>query len=120
MSLDIASLNSGSNGNCYYVGNEREAVLVDAGLSCKETLRRMERMGLSMSRVRAIFISHEHDDHILGAEVLSARYQLPVYLTGGTNNHLRLPLDPHVNEAIAAGCSGSGRRIDSDCFSQIT
>ena len=40
MSLQIASLNSGSNGNCYYVGNEQDAVLVDVGLSCKETERR--------------------------------------------------------------------------------
>jgi hypothetical protein len=39
MSLYIASLNSGSNANCYYIGNSREAVLVDAGLSCRETER---------------------------------------------------------------------------------
>jgi phosphoribosyl 1,2-cyclic phosphodiesterase len=103
MALEIASLNSGSNGNCYYIGNEREAVLVDAGLSCKETVRRMERIGLSMSRVRAIFISHEHDDHILGAEVLSARYQLPVYLTRGTREQLRLPLDPTLARPILPG-----------------
>ena len=49
MALSIASLNSGSNGNCYYVGNEEGAVLIDAGLSCKEIERRMDRLGLSMS-----------------------------------------------------------------------
>jgi phosphoribosyl 1,2-cyclic phosphodiesterase len=65
MSLYITSLNSGSNGNCYYVGNEHDAILVDAGISCRETERRLSRLDLSMSNVRAVFISHEHYDHCL-------------------------------------------------------
>lgn len=96
MSLFIASLNSGSNGNSYYIGNEAEAVLIDAGLSCRETERRMRRLGLSLERVRAIFISHEHDDHIRGLYVLSQRYQLPVYITDPTLRHCRFPPDPHL------------------------
>ena len=48
MSLFITSLNSGSNGNCYYIGNHNEAILVDAGISCRETEKRMKRLGLSM------------------------------------------------------------------------
>lgn len=48
MSLQITSLNSGSNGNCYYIGNATEAVLIDAGISCRETERRMKRLGLKM------------------------------------------------------------------------
>lgn len=91
MTLFIASLNSGSNGNCYYVGNQEEAVLIDAGLSCRETERRMRRMGLPLSRIRAIFISHEHDDHIRGLEVLAHRYQLPVYITRPTLDQCRFP-----------------------------
>lgn len=90
MSLFIASLNSGSNGNCYYVGNDREALLIDAGLSCRETELRMQRLGLSMGLVRGIFISHEHDDHIRGVAVLSRRYQLPVYITAATREHVSL------------------------------
>lgn len=82
--LFIASLNSGSNGNCYYVGNHEEAILIDAGISCKETEIRMERLGLSMHHVKAIFISHEHSDHIRGIAVMAKRYQLPVYITAGT------------------------------------
>src|ERR1700733_11540476 len=84
MSLFIASLNSGSNGNCYYVGNEHEAVLIDAGISCRETERRMLRLGLSMRKVKAIFVSHEHSDHINGIPVLAKKYQLPVYITPPT------------------------------------
>ncbi|MCX6271105.1 MAG: MBL fold metallo-hydrolase [Bacteroidetes bacterium] len=81
MSIFLAALNSGSNGNCYYVGNEQDAVLVDAGISCRETERRMSRLGLTLEKVRAVFISHEHTDHIRGAEVLSRKYKLPVYLS---------------------------------------
>src|SRR6478735_1012788 len=87
MSLFITSLNSGSNGNCYYVGNEREAILVDAGISCRETEKRMLRLGLSMQKVKAIFISHEHTDHIKGLGVLARKYRLPVYVTDGTVHH---------------------------------
>lgn len=92
MSLHIASLNSGSNGNCYYVANQREAVLVDVGISCREVERRMARLQLSMSKVKAIFISHEHSDHIKGVQVLSKKYRLPVYITETTHRHSGLAL----------------------------
>ncbi|MBL7137978.1 MAG: MBL fold metallo-hydrolase [Bacteroidales bacterium] len=81
MSLYLASLNSGSNGNCYYIGNSHDAVLIDAGISCRETERRMARLGLSIRKVRAIFISHEHRDHIRGVEVLSRKHGIPVYMS---------------------------------------
>jgi phosphoribosyl 1,2-cyclic phosphodiesterase len=84
MSLFIASLNSGSNGNCYYIGNGEEAVFIDAGLSCRETELRMNRLGLQMNRVKAIFISHEHSDHIQGVATLVSKYQIPVYFTQTT------------------------------------
>jgi len=92
MSLFITSLNSGSNGNCYYIGNAHEAVLIDAGISCKETEKRIQRLGLSMQKVKAIFITHEHIDHIKGVEVLANRHQLPVYITAATlhNSHARI------------------------------
>lgn len=84
MPVFITSLNSGSNGNCYYIGNGTEAVLVDAGISCRETETRMKRLGLSISTIKAIFVSHEHADHITGIPVLSKKYQLPVYITKAT------------------------------------
>jgi phosphoribosyl 1,2-cyclic phosphodiesterase len=96
MSLFITSLNSGSNGNCYYIGNEQDAILVDAGISCRETEKRMLRLGLSMQKVRAIFISHEHSDHIRGVTVLAKKYQLPVYITPKTMLHGGLMLEGHL------------------------
>lgn len=92
MQLFITSLNSGSNGNCYYVGNQREAILVDAGISCRETERRMKRLGLSIEKVKAIFISHEHSDHIKGIAVLARKYNLPVFITLATLQNSRLDL----------------------------
>jgi phosphoribosyl 1,2-cyclic phosphodiesterase len=96
MSLFITSLNSGSNGNCFYVGNHHEAVLVDAGISCREIEKRMMRLGLSIQKVRAVFISHEHSDHIRGLVVLAKKFQLPVYITEPTLENGRLQLDKHL------------------------
>ncbi|MFC5411898.1 MBL fold metallo-hydrolase [Larkinella bovis] len=92
MSLFITSLNSGSNGNCYYVGNEQDAVLIDAGISCRQAETRLRRLGLSMQTVRAIFISHEHSDHISGLSKLAGKYQIPVFITAQTLKNSRLPL----------------------------
>lgn len=89
MSMFIASLNSGSNGNCYYIGNSEEAIFVDAGLSCAETEQRMARLGLDMNAVKGIFISHEHSDHIFGLSALVQKYKMPVYLTTGTLREIR-------------------------------
>jgi phosphoribosyl 1,2-cyclic phosphodiesterase len=81
MALHITSLNSGSNGNCYYVGNNNAAVLVDVGISCREVEKRMKKLGLPLKNVKAIFISHEHGDHIKGVTTLANKYQLPVYIS---------------------------------------
>lgn len=96
MSLQIASLNSGSNGNCYYIGNSTEAVLVDVGISCRETEKRMTRAGLSMQKVKAIFISHEHTDHIRGLEVISRKFKIPVYINKGTLTNSKLVLEDNL------------------------
>jgi phosphoribosyl 1,2-cyclic phosphodiesterase len=102
MSLYISSLNSGSNGNCYYVGNGEEAVLIDAGISCRETERRMKRLELSLKKVKAIFVSHEHSDHIYGAPALSKKHQIPVYITQNTLLEGRLRLKPHLTHSFCA------------------
>ena len=52
MSLSIASINSGSNGNCYYLENGREAVLIDVGISCKDTEQRLKRLQLEIEKVK--------------------------------------------------------------------
>lgn len=109
MSLFVASLNSGSNGNCFYIGNHDEAVLIDAGISCRETERRMKRLDLSFEKVKAIFVTHEHADHINGIPTLVKKYKLPVYITRGTLQQGRLNLKAHLvkefraNEPVSVG-----------------
>jgi phosphoribosyl 1,2-cyclic phosphodiesterase len=102
MSFFITSLNSGSNGNCYYIGNDTDAVLVDAGISCRETEKRMRLLGLTMSRVRAIFISHEHSDHIRGLAGLSVKYTLPVFITSDTLQHCSVPVKNELSNNLIA------------------
>jgi phosphoribosyl 1,2-cyclic phosphodiesterase len=82
--LEICAIASGSNGNCYYIGNHSEAVLVDAGISCKQILLRMKERNLNPLKVKSVFITHEHSDHLSGARVFGNRMQVPVYLTAKT------------------------------------
>src|SRR5688500_20088150 len=93
MSMFICSLNSGSNANCYYLGNQQEAILVDGGLSRRETVKQLKRVGLSIKKVKAIFVSHEHGDHVHGVSSLSKKYQLPVYITTETLRNGRLEIN---------------------------
>lgn len=102
MSLFVASLNSGSNGNCYYIGNRNEAILIDAGISCRETERRLKRLELSLKRVKAIFITHEHTDHIYGVSRLSRKFNIPVYITANTLQQGRLNLKQHLTFSFNA------------------
>lgn len=102
MSLFITSLNSGSNGNCYYVGNESEAVLVDVGISCRQVEKRMSRLGLKLQNVKAIFISHEHSDHINGLESLIKKYHFPVYITPATLKNGGLQLEENLLRIFTA------------------
>lgn len=82
--LKICALASGSNGNAYYVEHQNEAVLIDAGISRRQLLQRMKVRNLSIDRVKAVFITHEHADHIRGFRVLCDKQNIPGYLTAKT------------------------------------
>lgn len=119
MSLFVTSLNSGSNGNCYYVGNQDEAVLIDAGISCRETEKRMKRLGLSMAKVKAIFISHEHSDHIRGLHSIIKKFHLPVYITPPTLSGGGLYLDPGYVRNFSADLPVTVGRLHIRAFSKF-
>jgi phosphoribosyl 1,2-cyclic phosphodiesterase len=82
--MNIASIASGSNGNCYYIENDDDAVLIDAGVSTKQIVSRIANLGLKLDKIRGVFVTHEHIDHIRGLPVLTKKYQLPVYITQNT------------------------------------
>ena len=71
--LRICVLASGSSGNCIYVESAGTALLIDAGLSARETLKRLQAAGLDPARLRAICVSHEHSDHVAGVVLPGGR-----------------------------------------------
>ncbi|MCK5730311.1 MAG: MBL fold metallo-hydrolase [Draconibacterium sp.] len=84
--LEICAIASGSNGNCYYIGNKKEAIIIDAGISAKQILQRMKERNLDASKLRACFVTHEHGDHMRGVRGVSKKLQIPIYLTAKTHN----------------------------------
>jgi phosphoribosyl 1,2-cyclic phosphodiesterase len=82
--INLCAIASGSNGNCYYIGNHHEAVLIDAGISARQIVGRMLQQGIDPAKLKAVFISHEHADHTSGARVLSKRLNIPVFVTSRT------------------------------------
>lgn len=88
MGIKLSVLASGSRGNSIYIATERVRLLVDAGLSGRETERRLLSIGASPKDLNGIVVSHEHLDHVRGVGTLSRRYKLPVYLNKGTHLHL--------------------------------
>jgi phosphoribosyl 1,2-cyclic phosphodiesterase len=80
----VAPLGSGSAGNAYYFESDGTSILVDAGLGPLETRRRLEQVGRDIEKLQAIVVTHEHYDHIRGAERIARKYGIPIYLTKGT------------------------------------
>ena len=101
--IEICALASGSNGNCYYIGNNEEAILIDAGITCKQILNRMEQKGLNPQKIKAVFISHEHSDHVRGVRVLGKKLDIPVYMTNGTFKTLYITHQPLAVRYITPG-----------------
>ena len=81
MSFQFCVLGSGSSGNSVAIWDSESLFLIDAGFSCKETVRRLGLAGLDANDLDTIFISHEHSDHINGARVLNKRFQPRVLST---------------------------------------
>lgn len=84
MVMQVCALASGSLGNCFYVGNGKGGVLVDAGISAKQICERMQERGLKPEKVKGIFVTHEHSDHVRGIDVFARRFRVPVFATRKT------------------------------------
>jgi phosphoribosyl 1,2-cyclic phosphodiesterase len=83
--VSVTVLASGSKGNSTVVSSSRTKILVDAGLSCRETFRRMQMVGETPAALSAIVVSHEHSDHVTGLCTLAKKLRIPVYMTGLTH-----------------------------------
>lgn len=82
--MGFASLGSGSKGNGTVVSLAERIFLIDCGFTVRQTEQRLARLGLSAGDIDAIFISHEHADHISGVPGLAHKYGIPVYASYGT------------------------------------
>jgi len=80
----VAPLGSGSAGNAYYFESDGTSILVDAGFGPRETKKRLEQVGRDIEKLQAIVVTHEHYDHIRGADRIARKYGIPIYLTQGT------------------------------------
>lgn len=80
-SMRFSVLGSGSRGNAVYVESGDSALLIDAGFSGKELQKRLESIGRGFDKIKAICITHEHNDHICGAGVISRRYEIPLVIS---------------------------------------
>lgn len=82
--MRLIVLASGSSGNAALIESGGRAVLLDAGISARETMRRIAISGAADARIEAIVLTHEHSDHVRGARVLARRLGVPVVGTAGT------------------------------------
>jgi phosphoribosyl 1,2-cyclic phosphodiesterase len=80
----VAPLSSGSAGNAYWFESDGTAILVDAGIGPRDTKKRLELVGRDIAKLSAIVVTHEHYDHIRGADKIARKYEVPIYLTSGT------------------------------------
>ena len=84
--MRVCALASGSSGNCFYIENEhsnnnKNAVLIDAGISAKKITERLADVGKNPENIKALFITHEHSDHIIGADVFARKFKVPIFIT---------------------------------------
>jgi phosphoribosyl 1,2-cyclic phosphodiesterase len=84
MSIKFCPLASGSNGNSIYIGTENTNILIDAGESGKKIIACMNAVKLDGNKLDALFVTHEHSDHIKGIGILSRKFDIPIYATERT------------------------------------
>lgn len=82
--VKFCPLASGSSGNSLYIGTDSTGILIDAGLSGRELIKRLDTLHVSGASIDALFITHEHIDHIKGAGIISRKFDIPIYATTGT------------------------------------
>lgn len=82
--IHICALGSGSSGNCFYIGTETGGVLMDAGFSAKETFARLNAIGIPLSKIKGVVITHEHNDHVKGLGPVARKLNIPVHVSHKT------------------------------------
>jgi phosphoribosyl 1,2-cyclic phosphodiesterase len=82
--MEVFALASGSSGNCFYIGDKQNGILIDAGISSKQICERLQNKQINPERIKGIFLTHEHTDHIKGVDVLARQFNIPIFSTKET------------------------------------
>lgn len=106
----FAPLFSGSSGNCTYVGCGDSGILIDAGVSAKRILAALADVGVAADSIRALFVTHEHADHIAGVKTLCSRLRIPLYASWGTLSALS-DADILNDKFTASVITGNGAEV---------
>lgn len=85
----FASIASGSSGNSIYFGSDNTHILIDTGISNKRIEEGLKNLGLKVSDLSGVLITHEHSDHIQGLKTLIKKYHIPIYATKGTLDYIK-------------------------------
>lgn len=85
MKIQFLSLASGSSGNCYYLGTDTYGILIDAGIGVRTIKKIMKEFGLVFEQIQAVFVTHDHADHIKAVGTLGEKYGIPIYATPETH-----------------------------------
>lgn len=89
MSFFFQTLYSGSEGNACLIGCDGRYILIDAGRNCKAILNALSSLSISVRDVFAVFVTHEHSDHISALDVLARNYKIPVFANGATAEEIK-------------------------------
>lgn len=89
MSLRMMTIASGSSGNCIYIGSDETNILIDTGISMKRINEGLKGIGLTGADIDAVFVTHEHSDHIGGLGVFMRKYKMPVFSAAGTIEEIK-------------------------------
>jgi len=103
MGFSFTLLGSGSTGNTTLVSDGTAHILVDIGLSGRETARRLREYGLGPENISAVVVSHEHGDHCRGVGPFVKNLDIPVFMTEGALASSGMKLDPRKHRPISAG-----------------
>lgn len=103
MGLSFTLLGSGSSGNATLISSEDRHVLVDIGLSGRETARRLRELGLGPEKISAVVVSHEHGDHCRGVGPFAKDLDIPVFITDGALQESGIHLDLRKHQRIESG-----------------
>ena len=79
--LRFLSFGSGSSGNCYYLESDGESIIIDAGVGIRTLKKYFHDYGINQAKIKSIFVTHDHTDHVAAVPALAAYLHVPVYAT---------------------------------------